>query len=55
MGIRVMAIGSTFSATPLAWIHAQYVRLAWSIYAGHSVEQPSILAERYAGPATSHE
>ena len=30
----------TFSATPLAWSHAQYVRLAWSIEAGHPVERP---------------
>jgi glucoamylase len=37
----------TFSATPLAWSHAQYIRLAWSIAAGHPVEQPSIVACRY--------
>jgi glucoamylase len=37
----------TFSATPLAWTHAQFVRLAWSIEAGHPVEQPSIVACRY--------
>jgi glucoamylase len=48
-----MAAGGTFSATLLAWSHAQYVRLAWSIDAGHPVEQPSIVAERYAGAATS--
>ena len=39
----------TFSATPLAWSHAQFVRLAWSIEAGRPVEQPSIVACRYAG------
>jgi glucoamylase len=39
----------TFSATPLAWSHAQYVRLAWSIAAGRPVERPSIVAARYAG------
>ena len=39
----------TFSATPLAWSHAQYVRLAWSIDAGRPVEQPSIVAARYGG------
>ena len=39
----------TFSATPLAWSHAQFVRLAWSIDAGHPVEQPAIVAARYAG------
>jgi glucoamylase len=43
----------TFSATPLAWSHAQYIRLAWSIDEGHPVEQPDIVAERYAGTATS--
>ena len=37
----------TFSATPLAWTHAQYVRLAWSIQAGRPIEQPSIVACRY--------
>ena len=39
----------TLSATPLAWSHAQYVRLAWSIEAGRPVEQPSIVACRYVG------
>ena len=39
----------TFSATPLAWTHAQYVRLAWSIQDGEPVEQPSIVACRYTG------
>ena len=38
----------TFSATPLAWSHAQYIRLAWSITAGHPLEQPSVVACRYA-------
>ena len=37
----------TLSATPLAWSHAQFVRLAWSIEAGGPVEQPSIVACRY--------
>jgi glucoamylase len=37
----------TLSATPLAWSHAQFVRLAWSIDAGHAVEQPTIVACRY--------
>jgi glucoamylase len=37
----------TFSATPLAWSHAQFVRLAWSIDAGHPVERPGIVAARY--------
>jgi glucoamylase len=39
----------TFSATPLAWSHAQYVRLAWSIQAGTPVERPSIVVDRYGG------
>jgi glucoamylase len=37
----------TLSATPLAWSHAQFVRLAWSIEAGRPVEQPSVVACRY--------
>ena len=53
MGIRGMATGGTFSVTPLAWNYVQCVRLAWSIYAGHPVEQRSIFAERYAGAASS--
>jgi glucoamylase len=39
----------TLSASPLAWSHAQFVRLAWSIDAGRPVERPSIVACRYAG------
>jgi glucoamylase len=39
----------TRSATPLAWTHGQYVRLAWSIDAGEPVERPSVVVERYAG------
>jgi glucoamylase len=38
---------NTFSATPLAWSHAQFVRLAWSIDAGRPVETPRIVACRY--------
>ena len=38
---------STLSASPLAWSHAQFVRLAWSIDAGRPVEQPQIVARRY--------
>ena len=37
----------TFSATPLAWTHAQYIRLAADVAAGKVVEQPSIVADRY--------
>ncbi len=37
----------TTSATPLAWTHAQYVRLAWSLEEGKPVEQPSVVACRY--------
>ena len=44
---RFPAGEGTFSATPLAWSHAQLVRLAWSIDAGTPVEQPSIVACRY--------
>jgi len=37
----------TRSATPLAWTHGQFVRLAWSIAAGKPIERPSIVACRY--------
>jgi glucoamylase len=43
----------TFSATPLAWSHAQFIRLAWSIAAGHPVEQPSVVACRYVRACAS--
>jgi glucoamylase len=39
----------TRSATPLAWTHGAFVRLAWSIDAGEPVERPSIVACRYLG------
>ena len=39
----------TRSATPLAWTHGQFIRLAWSIDAGEPVERPSIVACRYTG------
>jgi glucoamylase len=42
----------TFSATPLAWSHAQFIRLAWSIDAGHPVEQPKIVYDRYVAGAS---
>ena len=42
----------TLSATPLAWSHAQLVRLAWSIEAGRPVERPSVVACRYTGVCT---
>jgi glucoamylase len=37
----------TFSATPLAWTHAQFIRLAWSVDAGRPVETPGVVACRY--------
>ena len=37
----------TRSATPLAWTHGAFVRLAWSIDAGLPVERPAIVACRY--------
>jgi len=42
----------TFSATPLAWTHAQFVRLAWSIEAGRPIERPSVAFERYGRDVT---
>ena len=37
----------TTSATPLAWAHAQFIRLAFDLAAGRLVEQPAIVADRY--------
>jgi glucoamylase len=37
----------TFSATPLAWTHAQYIRLARDVVVGRVVEQPAAVASRY--------
>ncbi|GII23102.1 glycoside hydrolase family 15 protein [Planosporangium mesophilum] len=39
----------TFSATPLIWTHAQYVRLAQDVSAGRVSEQPRTVACRYVG------
>jgi glucoamylase len=39
----------TRSATPLAWTHGQFVRLAWSIDASKPIERPAIVACRYTG------
>jgi glucoamylase len=39
----------TRSATPLAWTHGQFVRLAWSIDAGEPLERPSIVACHFLG------
>lgn len=46
-GPRFVPGENTFSATPLAWSHAQFVRLARSIDAGRPVETPQIVACRY--------
>ncbi|MGZ4596866.1 MAG: glycoside hydrolase family 15 protein [Actinomycetes bacterium] len=40
----------TLSATPLAWTHAQFIRLAWSIDNGAPVETPQPVACRYGSP-----
>jgi glucoamylase len=37
----------TRSATPLAWTHGEFIRLAWSIDAGRPIERPAIVACRY--------
>jgi glucoamylase len=47
-GTRFTPGTGTQSATPLAWTHAQFVRLALSIDAGAPVERPSVVACRYA-------
>jgi glucoamylase len=42
------AVGTgTTSATPLAWEHAQFIRLAFDIAAGRLLEQPEVVARRY--------
>jgi glucoamylase len=46
-GPRFVPGENTFSATPLAWSHAQLIRLAHSIDAGRPVETPEIVACRY--------
>ncbi len=38
---------NTFSATPLAWTHAQFIRLARDIDAGTPLETPRVVACRY--------
>jgi glucoamylase len=37
----------TLSATPLAWTHAQFIRLARDIAVGRVADQPTIVAKRY--------
>jgi glucoamylase len=37
----------TRSATPLAWTHGQFVRLAWSIARGRPVERPCVVAQHF--------
>ena len=39
------------SAAPLAWTHAQFLRLAASIDAGSPVETPQVVACRYHSEA----
>jgi len=39
----------TTSATPLAWTHAQYVRLAWDVQAGAVLEQPAVVRCHFLG------
>jgi glucoamylase len=41
----------TLSATPLAWTHAEFLRLAASVTAGHPVETPQVVACRYKSEA----
>ena len=39
----------TASATPLAWTHAQFLRLVRDVQARQVTEQPAVVADRYAG------
>ena len=49
-GPRLRPGEPTFSATPLAWSHAQFIRLAWSMTRGAPVETPMPVACRYGTP-----
>jgi glucoamylase len=44
----------TGSATPLAWSMAQFIRLAMSLKAGHNLETPQIVSDRYRNGVPSH-
>ncbi len=44
----------TLSATPLGWSHGEYLRLAWTIAAGHPIGTPSVVACRYANAGHCH-
>jgi glucoamylase len=47
--------GPTGSAMPLAWAHAEFVKLACSILRGHPVDRPEPLWARYhKAPAAAH-
>ena len=47
--------GPTGSAMPLAWAHAEFVKLACSILRGHPVDRPEPLWARYHdAPAAAH-
>ncbi|MEV4347593.1 glycoside hydrolase family 15 protein [Actinoplanes sp. NPDC049596] len=37
----------TYSATPLTWSHAQYIRLAQNLAAGRVLDTPDVVADRY--------
>ena len=39
----------TGSAMPLAWAHAEFVKLAYSMQAGYPVDRPNAVWERYRG------
>ncbi|MDT7725781.1 MAG: glucoamylase [Actinomycetota bacterium] len=39
----------TQSATPLAWTHAQYVRLAWAVQTQTVIEQPQVVRCHFLG------
>jgi glucoamylase len=39
----------TQSATPLAWTHAQFVRLAWAVQSGSVIEQPRVVRCHFLG------
>jgi glucoamylase len=44
----------TTGSTPLAWTHAQIIRLAFDIAAGRLLDQPAIVARRYLQPRSGN-
>jgi hypothetical protein len=46
-GFALRARRTDVSATPLAWTHAGFIRLAHAIDAGRPIDTPNVVACRY--------